>query len=60
MYLYSTIMDSLSLDEINKQIGKAATTLAHLFTHIWENAKLSLKMKMAVYSDCVLKTLIQQ
>ncbi|KAJ8369124.1 hypothetical protein SKAU_G00091520 [Synaphobranchus kaupii] len=40
-YLGSTISNNLSLDtEIDKRIGKAATTLARLTTRVWENPKL--------------------
>ena len=58
-YLGSTITDNLSLDaEINKRIGKAATTLAHLTPRVWTNHKLTMKMKMAVYNACILSTLL--
>jgi len=36
--------------EIEKRIGKAATTLARLTTLVWRNPKLTVKTKMAVYS----------
>lgn len=43
-YIGSTITDNLSLDkEINKRIGKAATTLAYLTTRVWTNPKLTVK-----------------
>ena len=59
MYLGSTITDSLSLNpEINKRIGKAATTLAHLTSRVWTNPKLTMKTKMAVYNACILSTLL--
>ena len=59
MYLGSTITDKLSLDpEINKRIGKAATTLAHLTSRVWTNPKLTVKTKMAVYNACILSTLL--
>ncbi|XP_066282992.1 uncharacterized protein [Branchiostoma lanceolatum] len=58
-YLGSTASNNLSLDkEIDKRIGKAATTLARLTTRVWENPKLSVKTKMAVYNACVLSTLL--
>lgn len=58
-YLGSTISDSLSLDaEINKRIGKAATTLARLAPRVWENPKLTIKTKAAVYNACVISTLL--
>ena len=58
-YLGSTITDNLSLDiEIDKRIGKAATTLARLTSRVWTNPKLTAKTKMAVYNACVLSTLL--
>ena len=48
-YQGSTITSNLSLDtELDKRIGKSATTLARLTTRVWENSKLSVKMKMVV------------
>ena len=59
MCLGSTITDNLSLDpEIDKRIGKAATTLACLTSRVWTSPKLTMKMKMAVYYACVLSTLL--
>ena len=58
-YLGSTVTDNLSLDtEINHRIGKAATTLARLTTRVWTNPKLTRRTKMAVYSACVISTLL--
>ena len=58
-YLGSTICSNLSLDsEINKRIGKAATTLARLTTRVWENPKLTTQTKMAVYNACIISTLL--
>ena len=57
-YLGSTITDNLSLDaEIDKRIGKAASTVARLTARLWTNPKLSVKTKMAVYNACVTSTL---
>ena len=57
-YLGSTITDNLSLDaELNKRIGKAATTLGRLATRVWENPKLTTKTKVVVYNACVVSTL---
>ena len=48
-YPGSTTTDNLSLDaEINKRIGKAASTLARLTARVWTSPKLSVKTKMAV------------
>ena len=58
-YLGSTITDNLSLDaEIDKGIGKAASTLARLTARVWTSPKLSVKAKMAVYNACVISTLL--
>ena len=57
-YLGSTITNNLSLDtEIDKRIGKAATTLACLTSRVWTNPKLTVKTKMVVYNACVVSTL---
>ena len=58
-YLGSTVTDTLSLDvELDKRIGKAATTLARLTTRVWSNPMLTEKTKMAVYNACVISTLL--
>ena len=58
-YLGSTITDNLSLDaEIDKRIGKAASTLARPTARVWTSPKLSVKTKMAVYNACVISTLL--
>ena len=42
LYLGSTISDSLVLNmEINKCIGKAATTMSGLTKRVWTNGKLT-------------------
>ena len=58
-YLGSTITNNLSLDtEIDKRIGKAATTLARLTSRVWTNPKLTVKTKMVVYNARVVSTLM--
>ena len=58
-YLGSTITDNLSLDaEIDKRIGKAASTLARHTAPVWTRPNLSVKTKMAVYNACVISTLL--
>lgn len=58
-YLGSTVSSNLSLDpELNKRIGKAATTMAKLSKREWENNKLISATKIAVNRSCVLKTLL--
>ena len=50
-YLGSTISDNLSLDtELDRRIGKAATTLARITSRVWKNSKLCVRTKMAVYN----------
>lgn len=58
-YLGSTITDNLSLDEeINVRLGKAATTFGRLTKRAWENRKLTIKTKIAIYRACVVSTLL--
>ena len=58
-YLGSTITDNLSLDtEIDKRIGKAATTLARLTSRVWTNPKLKVETEMVVYNACVVNALM--
>lgn len=50
IYLGSTISSNLSLDaELNKRIGKAATTMAYLADRVWDNSILITNTKMQVY-----------
>ena len=59
VYLGSTITDNLSINsELNKQIGKAATTLSRLTKCVWSNNKLSDHTKFNVYKACVISTLL--
>src|SRR6201996_3765554 len=59
VYLGSTITDSLSLDvELNRRVGKAATTMSRLTNRVWANAKLSEHTKIQVYMACVVSTLL--
>lgn len=58
-YLGSNITNNLSLDsELDTRIGKASTTLARLSKRVWNNKKLTIKTKIAVYRACVLSTLL--
>ena len=58
-YLGSTTSANGSLDaELGKRIGKAATTMTMLSSHVWENKKLTIQTKTAVYCACVLSTLL--
>ena len=59
VYLGSTISDSLALDmEINKRIGKAATTMSSRTKGVWTNGKLTEHTKIQVYRACVRSTLL--
>ena len=59
VYLRSTISDSLALNmEINKRIGKAATTMSSLTKRVWTNGKLTEHTKIQVYRACALSTLL--
>ena len=59
VYLGTTISDSLSLEsELNKRIGKAATTMARLKKRVWTNSKITTNTKIQVYSACVVSTLL--
>lgn len=58
-YLGSTISDNVSLDtELNKRIGKAATSFARLNNRVWGNSKLTVQTKVQVYKACILSTLL--
>ena len=47
VHLGSTISDSFALDmEVNKHIGKAATTMSSLTKRVWTNDKLTVHTKI--------------
>ena len=56
-YLGSTITDSLDA-EIDKRIGKAASTLVRRTTRVWTSPNMSVKTNMAVYIAYVISTLL--
>ena len=59
VYMGSSITDNLSIDsELNKRIGKAATTLSRLTKRVWSINKLSDHPKVNVYKACVISTLL--
>ena len=59
VYLGSTISHSLCIDqELNKHIGKAATTKSRLTNRVWTNNKLTQQTKIQVYRACVMSTLL--
>ncbi|XP_069188807.1 uncharacterized protein [Procambarus clarkii] len=59
VYLGSTISDTLSLDtELNRHIGKAATTLARPTKRIWKIVKLTVHTKAQVYIPCMVSRLL--
>jgi len=58
-YLGSTATNNLSLDvELDRRIGKAASTLSKLSKKVWENNQLTSNTKIAVYKACVVSTLL--
>jgi len=59
VYLGSSIADSLVLEtEINRRIGKAATTMSRLAKRVWKNSKLTEQTKITIYKACVISTLL--
>ena len=59
VYLGSAISDTLSLDaELNRRIGKAATTMTRLTKKAWNNSKLTMHTKIQIYTACVVSTLL--
>ena len=49
-YFGSTISDTLTLEsELNRRIGKAATTISSLTKRVWSNKKLTQNTKIQVY-----------
>ena len=59
VYLGPTISDTLSLDsELNKRIGRAATTISSLTKRVWTSKKLTKNTTIQVYRACVLSTLL--
>ena len=58
-YLGSTVTDNLSMDpEVGKGIRGVLTTFARLSKHVWENCKLILLNKAAIYRACILSVLL--
>ena len=58
-YLGSVMSNDLSLEkELNRRIGRACNTFARLTERVWENSKLTINTKIAVYKACVLSTLL--
>ena len=59
VYLGSHISSNACLSvEIESRIGKAFATFARLSARVWSNPKLNISTKIAVYSSCVLSTLL--
>ena len=58
-YLGYAAADNLLLDvELDKRIAKPATNLSRLTEQVWENKKLTVNTKMAVYRACVVSTIL--
>ena len=59
IYLGSSVTRTTSLDtEIGRRIGHAATNMSKLSQRVWENQKLTIPTKMAVYRACIISTLL--
>jgi len=58
-YLGSVVNPSNNLDdEINQRIGKASTYLGRLSSRVWKNHHLAIKLKIKVYTACILSVLL--
>ena len=58
-YFGATISDTLALDsELNRRIGKAATTISSLTKRVWSNKKLKQNTKIHVCRAYVSSTLL--
>ena len=58
----SVIWDLLSTlrtdDENNQRIGKASTNFGRLSSRVWKNHHLAIKLKIKVYTACILSVLL--
>jgi len=58
-YLGSTVYNTNSLKlELDIRIGKAATTFGQLRPRVWSNCNLSIRVKIQVYTTCVVGVLL--
>ena len=58
-YFGSIISDTLALySELNRRLGKAATTISSLTKRVWSDKKLTQNTKIQVYRAYVLSTLL--
>jgi len=58
-YLGSVVDSSNNLDdEINQRIGKASTNFGRLSFRVWKNHHLTIKLKIKVYTACILNALL--
>ena len=59
VYLGLSTASNASMDtEINFRIGKASGIFARLSERVWDNPKLTIRKKSAVYRACVCSTLL--
>ena len=59
LYLGSAVNSSNNLhDEINQRIGKVLTNFRWLSSRVWENHHLTIKLKIRVYTTCILSVLL--
>jgi len=58
-YLGSVVNSSNNLDdEINQRIGKSSTNFGRLNSRVWKNHHLAIKLKIRVYTACILSVLL--
>ena len=58
-YLGSIVNSSNNLDdEINQRIGKTSTNFGRLSFRVWKNRHLAIKLKIKVYTACILSVLL--
>ena len=58
-YLGSIVNSSNNLDdEIHQRIGKASTNFGRLSSRVWKNHHLTIKIKIKVYTACILGVLL--
>jgi len=58
-YLGSVVKSSNNLEEqINQRIGMASTNFGRLSSRVWKNYYLAIKLKIRVYTACILSVLL--
>jgi len=58
-YMGSVVNSSNNPDEpINQRIGKASTNFGRLSSRVWKNHHLTIKLKIGVYTACIMSVLL--